>query len=340
MAIIKLSVILCNIIVDQNISRLLRAGKRISFHRSSKRYGLSNMKAPPLIIVQFVHLHGPFKGEIQEFTEEAITIGRQPSSLMCFPPDLAIVSRKHAEIIREGNRFRLVDLSANGTFVNGKRVKEAYLKNGDVLTFAEGGPKVSFLTQMKEDQAEINAPFALPPPLPVQEEPPRSLDHRSPAQPKPVIEKPAAVSVQVANMPVVFQYGPTLRSFKQVPITIGKHPNCQFVIDLPEILDMHAQVFYGQDQYWIKDLTGRGMILVNGQPLKSQTALSANDLVSMSPRGPVFRFLGEGRFAEEEEVPPEAPGDLIKESKQAPQKDSRAEKTGQEGKTGLRRFFR
>ena len=54
------------------------------------------------------------------------------------------MSRKHAEIIREGNRFKLVDLSANGTFVNGKRVKEVYLKDGDVLTFAEGGPKVSF----------------------------------------------------------------------------------------------------------------------------------------------------------------------------------------------------
>jgi pSer/pThr/pTyr-binding forkhead associated (FHA) protein len=297
------------------------------------------MKGAPPIVVQFVHLHGPYKGKIQEFTEEAITIGRQPSSLICFPPDLAIISRRHAEITREGNRFKLVDFSANGTLVNGKKVKETYLKNGDVLTFAEGGPKVSFLTQMKEDQSEIVV--ALTPPLssPVQEEAP-SLANRLPPVLKPEIEKPPPLSVQVLSMPVVFQYGPTLRSFKQLPLTIGKHPNCQFVIDLPEILDMHMQVFFSQDQYWIKDLTGRAMISVNGQLVKLQTALNVSDLVSMSPKGPVFRFLGEGRFAEEEEGLREEPCHPLKDSQQAPQKDSREEKRDQDGRSGLRRFFR
>jgi len=299
------------------------------------------MKGPPLIVVQLVHLHGPLKGEIQEFTAEAITIGRHPESLLRFPADLGIVSRKHAEIIREGNRFKLIDLSANGTFVNGKRVKETFLKDGDVLTFAEGGPKVSFLTQMKEEPIEARPVSARPQPPPVTEQPAPAPVRESPTPPpRPVIEEPTPVPVQIVNVSVVFQYGPTLRSFKQLPITLGKHPNCQLTLDHPGILDMHAQIFFGLDQYWVKDLTGKGMVLVNGQPMKLQAALRANDLISLSPQGPVFRFLGEGRFAEAEEAVQEASAAPLKDGREAVSPDSGQEKAGQEGKTGLRRFFR
>ena len=89
------------------------------------------MKRTPVIIVQLVHMQGPLKGEIQELAESQISIGRQPSCHVCFPAKLTIISREHASIVREGNRFKLVDHSANGTFVNGKPVKEVYLK--DVL---------------------------------------------------------------------------------------------------------------------------------------------------------------------------------------------------------------
>ena len=134
------------------------------------------MKRPPTIIVQLVHIQGPLKGQIQEFSDPEIVIGRKPSCHLRFPVDLTIVSREHATIIREGNRFRVVDKSANGTFVNGKRIKEAYLKDGDVMSFAEGGPKVSFLTQMRE------APLA--PPQPEQAPPPRP-DPQLPPEPEP-----------------------------------------------------------------------------------------------------------------------------------------------------------
>ena len=36
------------------------------------------------------------------------------------------------------NRFMLMDQSTNGSFVKGKQVKEAILKDGDILLFAEG----------------------------------------------------------------------------------------------------------------------------------------------------------------------------------------------------------
>ena len=104
--------------------------------------GVAHMKRPPIIVVQLIHLSGPLKGQIQEFAEGSILVGRHPSCHVRFPADVTALSRTHAEIVRDGNQFRLVDKSTNGTFVNGKRITETFLKSGDVLAFAEGGPKV------------------------------------------------------------------------------------------------------------------------------------------------------------------------------------------------------
>jgi pSer/pThr/pTyr-binding forkhead associated (FHA) protein len=44
------------------------------------------------------------------------------------------VSRRHAEVRRDGEGFVVVDLeSTNGTEVNGKRIREAVLADGDVI---------------------------------------------------------------------------------------------------------------------------------------------------------------------------------------------------------------
>ncbi|MGA1875107.1 MAG: FHA domain-containing protein [bacterium] len=296
------------------------------------------MRQPPVIIVQLVHIQGPLKGNIQEFAGEKISIGRHPSNLLQFPIDVTMVSRHHAEIIREGNRFKLLDLSTNGTFVNGKRVKETYLKSGDVLTFAEGGPKVSFLTQIKEGQrpAESDLPHQpSPPPAKPPYSPakppysPERLPYSSkrpegPPRPSSVREEPALpagqpsarpqpessvgqdVAVQKVKVPLVIQYGPTLRSFKEVPVTMGRGPDCDFRLDHQGIFDRQAQIFFSQDQYWAKDLTGRGLILINRQPVHLQSPLHPDDELALSSEGPVFRFLGGGRLLEIQEPSPES----------------------------------
>ena len=48
------------------------------------------------------------------------------------------VSRLHAEVRRIGSSFRLVDLgSANGTVVNGTRIVEHALVDGDVIRMGD-----------------------------------------------------------------------------------------------------------------------------------------------------------------------------------------------------------
>jgi tetratricopeptide (TPR) repeat protein len=71
------------------------------------------------------------------------TIGRGAENSLCVPS--TVVSRSHAELIRVGNSFLLRDLgSTNGSFVNGARVTEQMLNDGDMLRFGSGGPEMVF----------------------------------------------------------------------------------------------------------------------------------------------------------------------------------------------------
>lgn len=280
------------------------------------------MKNLPEINVQIIHIQGPLKGEIQEFSDSKILVGRKSSCHVRFPKDLNTISRLHAKLVRDGNRFKIVDESSNGTFVNGKEVKEAFLKDGDVLMFAEGGPKVSFLTQVKDpvgdavqndsdsDTPDSNFPaeekkekkislseaitgYAAPQPQPTREE---SFENNA-------AEPASAVSVSKMQMPLTIQFGPTLRSFNELPVTIGNSPSCEYQMDHAMILPQHAQIFYAEDQYWVKDLTGKNLVMVNASPVQVQTPLIQDCSLELSPQGPKFKFIGQGRLIELEEPP-------------------------------------
>jgi pSer/pThr/pTyr-binding forkhead associated (FHA) protein len=108
-----------------------------------------NMPQVPNISVQLIHIQGPLKGQIQDFSQFPVKIGRHSSCQVRFDKDLTTISRRHARIERHGNRFRIIDASTNGTYVNGKRIADVYLRDGDVITFSDNGPKASFLTKIE-----------------------------------------------------------------------------------------------------------------------------------------------------------------------------------------------
>lgn len=65
-------------------------------------------------------------------TEEHFTIGRGDDNSLAL--DDRSVSKYHAMLIAHGADYKLVDLnSRNGTFLNGQRVMEEMLKNGDEI---------------------------------------------------------------------------------------------------------------------------------------------------------------------------------------------------------------
>lgn len=70
------------------------------------------------------------------------TIGRDSENSLCLTD--SVVSRFHAEIIRLGDDFVLRDLgSTNGTFVNGARISEQILSDGDLVRLGKAGPEMS-----------------------------------------------------------------------------------------------------------------------------------------------------------------------------------------------------
>ena len=76
-----------------------------------------------------------------EIGETPLVVGRMPEC------DVALsdpnVSRRHAEVRRQGTGFVVVDLgSTNGTRVNGAQIKERLLNNGDEITV--GATKLRF----------------------------------------------------------------------------------------------------------------------------------------------------------------------------------------------------
>jgi pSer/pThr/pTyr-binding forkhead associated (FHA) protein len=75
---------------------------------------------------------GPNAGSKYLLDAEVTRAGRHPDSDI-FLDDIT-VSRRHAEITRQADRYTLRDVgSLNGTYVNRDRVEEAALANGDEL---------------------------------------------------------------------------------------------------------------------------------------------------------------------------------------------------------------
>lgn len=72
---------------------------------------------------------GPTAGARYLVDTDVTTIGRHPEADIFF--DDVTVSRRHAEITREGGSFEIVDQrSLNGTYINGEREDRGALRNG------------------------------------------------------------------------------------------------------------------------------------------------------------------------------------------------------------------
>src|SRR6267142_3450896 len=85
-------------------------------------------------------LAGPYEGRVFCFTQpDTFLIGRSNDAHLCLTND-RFFSRNHCLLEINPPHCFLRDLgSTNGTFVNGQRVKEASLKNGDRI---QGGETV------------------------------------------------------------------------------------------------------------------------------------------------------------------------------------------------------
>src|SRR5437870_45570 len=81
-----------------------------------------------------------------------VSIGRDPSNDVVLPD--AMVSRRHAVIEYRGSQYFLRDCnSSNGSLVNGDRVSERNLRDGDLV--AIGTARLLFREEMEEAGAKV-----------------------------------------------------------------------------------------------------------------------------------------------------------------------------------------
>src|SRR6185295_10942823 len=83
-------------------------------------------------------------------TRTLVSIGRDPSNDLVLPD--AMVSRRHAVIEYRGSQYYLRDCnSSNGSLVNGDRVSERNLRDGDLV--AIGTARLLFRDDLHEEEA-------------------------------------------------------------------------------------------------------------------------------------------------------------------------------------------
>ncbi|MFV1951613.1 MAG: type VI secretion system-associated FHA domain protein TagH [Nitrospinota bacterium] len=107
---------------------------------------------PAKLVVKTKNGDSDMEGSEHLFDQHVITIGRDPSNLLCLPDPKRIVSSKHARIEFSEGAFHLIDIgSKNGTYLNEERLMHSQgllLHDNDkigigdfILSFAEVTPE-------------------------------------------------------------------------------------------------------------------------------------------------------------------------------------------------------
>jgi len=106
---------------------------------------------------------GPYKGRIFSFTQhDTFLIGRNPDAHLCLPDD-RYFSRNHCLLEMNPPHSHLRDLgSTNGTFLNDRRVHEAYLNNGDRIQCGETILVVEVTTESHDLLSETTLDAGVP----------------------------------------------------------------------------------------------------------------------------------------------------------------------------------
>lgn len=100
---------------------------RLDHH--ARAHALAPGDAPP---GHYLEVEGDGERRLVALDEPMVHVGRSFTAAVRF--DDHTVSRRHAILVRRAGRTRVLDdRSVNGTYVNGVRVEEAVLADGDVI---------------------------------------------------------------------------------------------------------------------------------------------------------------------------------------------------------------
>ncbi len=215
----------------------------------------------------------PFAGARFEIPENGLRVGRiaEQNDLVIMDPE---ISRSHARLMRESGAVRIIDSSANGTYVNGCRVSERVLQSGDVIRFGFSEAN-SFRLELETAAvaAAGNAPHhgtivaAIPVP-------------RSRATVVDNLEELAAEAPPRLQL-VLDQYAVKDLPLPGGPLRIGRGDEPGLLrIEHPSVSTLHAEVRMVDGAAVLRDLQSVNGTFVNGNRI-TEHALQEGDLIQL-----------------------------------------------------------
>jgi S1-C subfamily serine protease len=97
---------------------------------------------------RLVFTSGSRAGTEFELAGFQVTVGRSPDCTVQFSPSEVVVSGHHATIYEVGGRYYVRDEnSRNGTFVDGRQIKECEIRPGQTIMFGPNGPTAQFAAE-------------------------------------------------------------------------------------------------------------------------------------------------------------------------------------------------
>jgi ABC-type multidrug transport system ATPase subunit/predicted component of type VI protein secretion system len=202
-------------------------------------------------------VHWPDERQETLHLGESTRIGRGKDGNDLVLPDLfQSISRRHLEIRREREGYRLIDLgSRNGVLVNGIYAKDIYLRDGDEIRIGQGekGQEIRIEFQLGSEsllsdlEAEVHA--TLPPSVGLASESPANKAH---------------FKIRWHNGSI--NYFPIMKD----KVIIGRGPEAD--LRIPETLRFvsgaQAEVVKKETRFFIRDLNSTNGTLLNNQALK------------------------------------------------------------------------
>ena len=174
--------------------------------------------------------------------KERILIGRSPEADLRIPETLQFVSGRHVEVVHRQDGYFIRDLnSTNGTLLNNQLIQP-----GEYYPLVNGA-----ILRFGDDEYGISVGFTF--------------------------INPAG---QTRQMDGYLQAAPPTQITKIQHILIGRLPNCNLVLDHPEVSRRHAIVRQMEDRYFIQDLDSSNGTLVNDQPIR-EVELHSGDLIQV-----------------------------------------------------------
>ncbi len=87
-------------------------------------------------------------------TESSIRIGRSTDNEIVLYS--AVVSRRHVEIKQSDDNWEVINLGANGTYIDGKRISKTLVEDTMIIRLAASGPKIQI--RLGEVEADLELP--------------------------------------------------------------------------------------------------------------------------------------------------------------------------------------